>query len=67
MDDESKQILSARYDKCSNWMLFEDHPLLCYEPDKNYPKIMLDESGKLKYRKITFQNLVQLNMDGMNI
>ena len=38
-------------------MLFEDHPLLCYEPDKNYPKIMLDESGKLKYRKITFQNL----------
>lgn len=53
LDDESNLLLATQCLVCSNWMLFDDHPLLKYEPDKNYPITKLDANGQLKLRKIT--------------
>ena len=45
---------------CTSWMYFEDHPLLSYIPDKNYPGCKKDEYGSVNISRITKSMLVRM-------
>ena len=57
IDSETNIFLRNRCKFCCNWMLHDDHPMLHYIPDKNYPTTKLDSSGNLVLRRITRDNL----------
>jgi hypothetical protein len=57
IDFDTSNFLMTECEQCTNWMLFDEHPLLTYHPDKNYPIEKLNKSGKLEDRRITRENL----------